>query len=138
MVLHKKSSVLRKINLDGLGIAASLLCAIHCAVLPLLFTSLPLLGIDIIQNRQFEFGMIGLAFAIGTYALYHGFRRHHHHLLPFLLLAVGFIFLVTKEVLPVHRAWMVIPALLFIISAHFLNFWYCQKAKHCHADDCNH
>jgi ABC-type iron transport system FetAB permease component len=137
-MLHKKVSVLRKINLDGLGITASLLCAVHCAVLPLLFTSVPLMGVDILQNRQFEFAMIGLAFFIGTYALYHGYRRHHHSLLPFLLIAVGFGFLLTKEVLPVHRAWMVIPALLFIITAHFLNFWYCRKAKHCHPDDCNH
>ena len=137
-MLHKIRPVLRKINLDGLGIAASLLCAIHCAVLPLVFTSLPLLGVDIIQNRIFEFGMIALAFAIGTYALYHGFRRHHHRLLPFLLFTMGFAFLVTKEILAEHRAWMVIPGLAFIVSAHYLNFFYCQKARHCHADDCNH
>lgn len=130
--------VLRKINLDGLGIAASLLCAIHCAVLPLLFTSLPLLGVDIIQNRVFEFAMIALAFVIGTYALFHGFRRHHHRLLPFLLFTLGFAFLVTKEVLAEHKTWMVIPALLLIITAHYLNFFFCQKARHCHADDCNH
>ena len=39
-----------KINWDGLGVTTSLICAIHCAVLPLLFTSLPLLGGDIIHN----------------------------------------------------------------------------------------
>ena len=137
-MLHKKEPGFKKISLDGLGIAASMLCAIHCAVLPLLFTSLPLLGIDIIQNKSFEFGMIALAFVIGTYALYHGFRRHHHRMIPVILFTVGFAFLVTKEVLPVHRVWMVFPALIFIIGAHILNFWYCQKAKHCHSDDCNH
>ncbi len=136
--MHKKIQVLKKINLDGLGITASLLCAIHCAVLPLLFTSLPLLGVDVIRNKGFEIAMIALAFVIGTYALYHGFRKHHHRLVPFALLVTGFVFLITKELLPEHRVWMVFPALAFIISAHYLNFWYCQKAKHCHAEDCNH
>lgn len=127
-----------KINLDGLGIAASLLCAIHCAILPLLFTSLPLLGLDIIQNKNFEYGMIALAFVIGSYALFHGFRKHHHKLVPFLLFGAGFFFLVLKEVLTEHLVWMVIPALVFIAAAHYFNFFYCQRAKHCHADDCNH
>lgn len=127
-----------KINLDGLGITASVLCAIHCAVLPLLFTSLPLMGKDIIRDKTFEFGMIGLAFVIGCTALFHGFRKHHHRLAPFLLLAAGFFFLILKELLLVHHVWMVIPALGFIVSAHYANYSYCQRAKHCHADDCNH
>lgn len=137
-MLQKKISFIKRINLDGLGITASVLCAIHCALMPLLFTSLPLLGVDIIHNKGFEFGMIGLAFIIGTYALYHGFRRHHHSLVPFLLFTVGFIFLVVKEILPVHRVWMVFPALFFIITAHYINFLSCRKASHCHDDDCDH
>jgi hypothetical protein len=51
-----------KINWDALGITASLACAIHCAVLPLMLTSLPLFGINIIHNAIFEYSMIGLAF----------------------------------------------------------------------------
>ena len=45
-----------KINYDALGIAASVACAIHCAVLPLLMSSLPILGINIINNVFFEIG----------------------------------------------------------------------------------
>ncbi len=64
-----------KINWDALGVTASLACAIHCAVLPLLGISLPLLGVDLVQSRPFEFGMIALAFVIGIYALTHGFPQ---------------------------------------------------------------
>jgi hypothetical protein len=127
-----------KLNLDGLGITASIACAIHCAVLPLIFTSLPLMGIDLIQDKGFEFSMIGLAFAIGCYALWHGWKRHHHSLLPFALLLGGFFFLVLKEVLRSHLVWMVIPALVLIVTAHYLNYKLCRKANHCHTTDCNH
>ncbi|HEX3933388.1 MAG TPA: MerC domain-containing protein, partial [Puia sp.] len=63
----------RKINLDALGVTTSILCAIHCAILPLVMASLPILGINILHNSFFEYGMIALAFAIGTVALWHGF-----------------------------------------------------------------
>ena len=43
-----------KINYDALGIATSLACAIHCAILPLVLTSLPVLGVNIIHNIPFE------------------------------------------------------------------------------------
>ncbi|MDX2047179.1 MAG: MerC domain-containing protein, partial [Chitinophagaceae bacterium] len=54
-----------KINYDALGIAASVACAIHCAVLPLVLTSLPVLGTNIIDNPGFEYLMIIIALAIG-------------------------------------------------------------------------
>jgi hypothetical protein len=136
ILLHKK--LIMKINWDGLGITASVACAIHCAVLPLLFTSMPLLGVDIIHNKGFEYGMIALAFVIGVYALRHGYRRHHHSTVPVALLSSGFLFLILKELLPHHQTWMVIPALALIVSAHYINYKLCQKAKHCHADDCAH
>ena len=71
-----------KINWDALGISASVVCAIHCAVLPVLLTSLPVFGFDMVQNVFFEYGMILLAFCVGIYALSHGFRKHHHRPLP--------------------------------------------------------
>lgn len=55
-----------KINWDALGVTVSVACAIHCAVLPLVLSSLPLFGVNIIENQLFEFGMIGLAFAVGA------------------------------------------------------------------------
>jgi hypothetical protein len=67
-----------KINWDAIGVTTSLACAIHCAVLPLFLSSLPLFGIDIIENHGFEYLMILIAFAVGAYSLYHGRKKHHH------------------------------------------------------------
>jgi len=129
-----------KINLDGLGIATSLACAIHCAVLPLFFSSLPLLGINILENHVFELGMIGLAFIIGTSALWHGFRRHHKLIWPLLLFATGIGLLATKELSHQSHAWYwVLPAVICIVSAHILNYFLCRRAKSCHVEaGCNH
>lgn len=127
-----------KINWDRLGIAASVACAIHCAVMPLFFTSLPLFGINMVNNKPFEFFMIGLAFVIGILALRHGFQWHHHRYVPMLLFIIGFSFLVGKELIKGHPLWMTLGALGLIICAHVFNYRLCRKAGHCHSSDCNH
>jgi hypothetical protein len=127
-----------KINWDALGIGASLACAIHCALLPLFLSSLPLFGINIIENHAFEAGMIALAFAIGSYALYHGYRKHHHSWLPVTLFILGFACLVIKEFVVEYEAWLLIPAVGLIIAAHLLNFRFCRVHNHAHHDDCAH
>jgi len=127
-----------KLNWDALGIGASLACAIHCALLPLFISSLPLFGINIIHHTGFEAGMIVLALAIGTYSLWHGYRKHHHSLAPLSLFFTGFIFLVLKQFFIHFETWLLVPAVLFIITAHYLNFRFCRVHNHAHTDDCNH
>jgi hypothetical protein len=127
-----------KINWDALGVGASVACAIHCAVLPLLYTTFPLFGINIIHNHVFEWMMIGLALVIGINALWHGFLKHHHSKWPVTLLLSGFAFLIAKEWVPGWHILMVIIGVCLIITAHFLNFRLCRLANHCHKDDCAH
>jgi hypothetical protein len=127
-----------RINYDALGIAASLACAIHCAVLPLVLSSLPLLGMNIIDNMGFEFFMIFLALGIGTYSLWHGYRKHHHRGLPILLFIIGIVLLFLKQLWHNYQIWFLAPAILAIVSAHFSNYRFCRLANHCHTSDCNH
>lgn len=127
-----------RINYDALGIAASMACAIHCAVLPLVLTSLPIFGLNIVGNTGFEYFMIVLALAIGSYSLWHGYSRHHHRTLPLLLFFTGILFLFLKQVWHDYQLWFLVPAIIFIVSGHYSNYRYCRFANHCHTDDCNH
>ncbi len=129
---------IRKINWDALGITASLACAIHCALLPLFLTSLPLFGVNIIHNVFFEAGMIFLAFCIGSYSLYHGYRRHHHSFVPLAVFSIGIMLLVLKQFLAQYETWLLIPAATSIILAHLLNYRSCRIHKHAHTEDCDH
>ena len=126
------------IKWDALGVGASLACAIHCALLPLFLNSLPLFGMNIIHNTGFEIGMIALALCIGVYSLSHGFRKHHHSLVPLSLFITGFAFLVLKQFFIQYETWLLIPAVILIISAHLLNYRSCRVHNHAHTDDCDH
>src|SRR5690606_7783679 len=126
------------VNWDAWGVGVSLACALHCAALPLLVTSLPILGMNIIHNEKFEYFMIFLAFAIGVYALWHGFRRHHHSPLPLLIFGAGMLFLLAKQVWHRHQVPLLLLALALIVTAHFLNYRSCRVHNHGHSDDCAH
>jgi len=86
-----------KMNWDGVGILTSILCAIHCGLLPLLMPVLPLFGINIIHNPVFEWVMIGIAISVGAYSLYHGYIKHHQSFIPIIMFAVGACFLIAKQ-----------------------------------------
>lgn len=127
-----------KINWDALGITTSLACAIHCAILPLILTSLPILGINIIDNHSFEYFMIFLAMGIGVYSLMHGYIKHHHRLMPLFIFLAGIGFLFAKQRWHELQLWLLLPGVVAIVTAHYLNFRYCKKANHCHSEDCSH
>jgi hypothetical protein len=127
-----------KTNWDALGIGASLACAIHCAVLPLLLSSLPLFGVNIIDNLYFEYFMIVLAFAIGSYSMYHGYKKHHHSIFPFLAFTLGIALLFGKQIWHQYQLWFLIPAVILIVGSHLINYRSCRVHNHAHKEDCNH
>ena len=118
-----------KLNWDVMGIITSLACAIHCALLPLIVASLPIFGINIIHNSFFEWGMIGLAFLVGSYSLFHGYIKHHRSFSPIIVFAIGFVFLVLKQFFGDLEYSFLAIAVSLIISAHFYNFRLCQQSK---------
>jgi hypothetical protein len=126
-----------KLNWDGLGVLTSVLCAIHCGLLPVVLPSLPLFGVNIVHNTIFEWGMIALAFAVGAYSLYHGYIRHHHSFFPIILFGIGFIFLVAKQFFVEKELLFLILAVSFIIYGHWRNFLLCRK-NHCHSEHHSH
>lgn len=62
--------------LDRLGATGSLLCALHCALLPLLIAVLPTLGIAAWLDDGFERGFVAFATMLGLFTLLWGYRRH--------------------------------------------------------------
>jgi hypothetical protein len=131
-------SMFKKWNWDAIGIGASLACAIHCALLPLFFSSLPLLGINILHNFKFEFGMICVSFAIGAYSLYHGYKKHHHSYKPIILFSLGIAIMFSRMAFREIELYLLFPAAFFIIIAHVNNHMRCRVHNHAHADDCDH
>lgn len=123
-----------KANADRLGIITSIACAIHCTILPALISSLPFLGVDILENKFVEWSMISFALLFGVLSLYHGYMHHHKKLMPLLLFFSGFACLIVNQIIAERFLFILIPAAsIFIISAHILNIYHCRISGKCSA-----
>jgi hypothetical protein len=113
-------------RLDSIGMTASTLCAIHCAIVPVLLTFLPLTGLGFLANPLLEWGMIVLALVLGVSSIFLSYFRTHKKALPLLLLLIGFIAIIAGHIY--LRGWLeavVVPlGGLTIAAAHFINFKY--------------
>lgn len=123
-----------KLNYDRLGIITSIACAVHCTILPVCISTLPFLGINILENKTIEWTMIVLAFVFGSLSLYHGYTHHHRKILPLLLFSAGFVFLILNQVIGERFVFIFIPAAsISIISAHVINIYHCRISGKCKA-----
>ena len=113
-------------KLDNVGMTASVLCAIHCAFVPLLITVLPLAGLGFLANPLVEWSMIIFALFIGIYAIGLSYLNTHRRPLPVLLLIGGFLIIIIGHLFVSgwHEALVVPVGGLMIATAHFFNFRY--------------
>ncbi|HKG05503.1 MAG TPA: MerC domain-containing protein [Pedobacter sp.] len=119
--------ILKPKRLDQLGITASLTCAIHCAALPFLVTSLPLLGLSFLANAWVEITMICISVLLGFYSLLSSYRSHQK-IAPVLVLLFGFAMIGSAHYLFKEMEAVLIPiGGLTIAGAHFLNWKYSKS-----------
>lgn len=78
-------------HLDFIGFSASLACAIHCALLPFVISTLPFWGLGFLANPYIEYAVILSSLFLALYALSHGYLRHHHQVRPILIVSLGFL-----------------------------------------------
>jgi lipid-A-disaccharide synthase-like uncharacterized protein len=90
MISRKNNqSTMKAHRLDKVGLFLSVLCAVHCALLPILITVLPLLGTSLTHNLTLEISLIGSSLLIAGFVFVKDYIQTHKSLLPLLLLSVG-------------------------------------------------
>src|SRR5438270_1308133 len=80
--------------LDRAGMSASLACAVHCAVLPLLLAALPAIGLAWLDSAWVDWTMVVLATVIAFRAHRGGFTVHRR-CLPAGVAVAGLVVVVT-------------------------------------------
>lgn len=128
------SSVSSGAALDRLGIAASVTCAVHCAVLPLLLMALPLIDGGWLVSERSAFALIGLVAAVGSLALTLGFRAHRRWA-PVALGAMGIGLLLIGELAEDRVGGFGVAIGLggsaVMVGAHFANRRLCAACAEC-------
>ncbi len=123
-------------TLDRIGATASLTCAIHCAIMPLIITLLPLIGLSFLADERVEWGLLAVSATIGISSLCLGFREHGSRR-ALTVLSVGIALVTAGRILETsHLGIWGVPAVVIggviIAGAHLLNRHLCQTCKTCH------
>lgn len=108
------------LNLDFAGAAAASLCAVHCAIFPVLLS----FGIisNTNHNHTFDWILMSIGIVIAGYILVKDFTFNHKNILPLIIAGVGFITLFTGIETHGDRFYLNILGGLLIVASHFLNW----------------
>ncbi len=114
--------------MDKIGITASVLCAIHCAFLPILITALPLLGIGFLVKGWTESLMVLLSILIAGISIGTSYKAHRKFL-PLVLLIIGLTTIAIVHLfLPENLEPFVLPfGGMIIATAHYFNWNYNRR-----------
>lgn len=118
---------------DKLSIGASIACAVHCVALPLVFTTLPLLGVELLENIYLELCTIAISLFIGGWAVWKGYRKHHRSKLLLVMFIAGILLLVAGNFVTTEAAEMVckFTGAGLLITAHIVNWRKCKQCVLC-------
>lgn len=110
---------------DRIGFAASFLCAIHCALLPILVALLPAFGLNVSGWIDLDQAFVIFATLLAATTLTLGYRRHRvFRAWALLLPALALVWLATFSPLHhhnlTHAVLMTIGGLM-LAAAHFVN-----------------
>jgi hypothetical protein len=122
---------------DFISIGASLLCAVHCIALPIFFTTLPLLGIEIIENMWIETTTILISMLIGGWAIWQGYKKYHHRVSLPLIFLLGILLMVSGNFLHGETAEIAtkLIAAVLLVGVHLKNWNLSVKKGHQHCNN---
>ena len=110
-------------RLDAFGSAAAIVCAVHCAFLPIAAVALPLVAVEVLGNHAFERGFVTFALIFGAAVLCSGVSRSSRYPVLSLFLAAVALLIVGVSIHDqpfAHAALMAVGGLC-LGGAHALN-----------------
>ena len=126
-------------TLDRIGVIASCVCAVHCALTPLLISLVPLLGLSLLADERAEWTLVGISVAMGFLSLVPAYIRRHRRGRPLVLFGAGLLLILIARLLLDEKVSFEIPFVLLgallIVTSHVVNLRLCRACAVC-ADDC--
>lgn len=129
------------LDLDRVGATASMLCAIHCALMPMVITLLPLVGLSFLASEKAEWTLLGLSASLGISSLCWGYREHRRKR-ALLYLASGLALLASGRIAEERGSvpWgvgLVVLGGVTVATSHLINRRLCKSCRVCQEQECD-
>jgi len=124
-------------NVDRIGAGLSLICAVHCLLMPFFFAVLPFLGLEFLHDGLFEAGMLVVALGFAAASLYWGVKLHGRYDL-ILYIGLGILFFTVAHEYEEHYLHGVLMGFggLSLATGHLINRRLCRECHACHCAEC--
>lgn len=121
MIISKK--------IDFIGFSLSLLCAIHCGILPILVTLAPFSGLAFMESPIIEIIIIIVSLFIAILSLSRGFTKTHKNKMPLTIAIFGFmtIFICQLWANEQLETILMVTGAFAIALAHLINWKLCEN-----------
>lgn len=121
--------------LDKAGATVPWVCAVHCLLMPIAVSFLPMFGLSFLAEEGFEVLFIGLSFLAAVFSLLPGYIRHHRRLQIPILFSFGITLVVIAEMLFENNAFLkmflILTGATLISGSHILNRRFCRECLVC-------
>ncbi|MEM6892167.1 MAG: MerC domain-containing protein [Bacteroidota bacterium] len=121
---------------DFLGVAASGLCAIHCALTPLFFAARPVLESTMGHHHHHGDGFWGLLdylfLVLSLVAVWYSAKHTHHKRIRWVLWAAWAVFAIglLSEIFHFEQGkWLMYAGSIVLVVAHWYNHRYCKRLR---------
>lgn len=134
-------------NLDKIGMVASISCAIHCTLLPFIMIAVPTFSVSLFASEEIEWLFLGISFLLNLISLCFGFKKHKSYK-AFSFSGIGFGLIVICNMIKIHYSrhnhfefdlYNIILILggISIALSYYFNNLLCKNCKVC-KEGCHH
>ncbi|WP_111307872.1 MerC domain-containing protein [Confluentibacter sediminis] len=120
-------------TLDIIALSSSLICAVHCAAIPVVLSFSSLTSLHFLENPLIEWTFICLGVVFAITSLWPSYKKIHHNKKPLLYVASGFTFIALGR-LDFTELWEMGNTVLgasLVSIAHYVN-WKLSGTKRGH------
>jgi hypothetical protein len=122
-------------TVDIIALTSSLICAVHCAAVPILLSFSSLASLHFLHHPVIEWSFISFGLVFVFVSLWPSYKKIHYSAKPLLMALVGFG-LIALGRLDLNETWEVantVIGALVVSAAHFVNWKLLRfKTKHNH------
>jgi uncharacterized membrane-anchored protein YitT (DUF2179 family) len=120
-------------NIDGLGVGASSLCAVHCFLMPFVITGLSMIGVHMIQHDTTHMVLAFFVLFFCLMAVIPGYKRHgNKRVVATMFCGVSLVMFATFLAESIFGEKGELPIMTMgnalVITAHLLNKKYIRLA----------
>ncbi|MEO5787617.1 MerC domain-containing protein [Gelidibacter sp.] len=117
-------------TIDIIALSSSLICAIHCAAVPLILSFSSLSNLHFFGNPYIEWSFISLGFVFLVTSLWPSYKKVHRRAKPLVYAILGFLFFALGR-LNLTELWEISNTVIggiMLALAHYLN-WKSVQSK---------